>query len=185
MKKILVIGGSSSLHSINRKFAAFAAGQLRDVSLTVLDLNDFEMPIFSVDREKEGYPDAAKRFLDEIENADGLVISLAEHNGSYSSAFKNVLDWSSRLDRNLWQNKPMLLLSTSPGPRGGANVMQAALHYFPRLGANIITNFSLPGYHSHFNGEQILDPDLADSFSEPLKIFEQHLQSTREVASGK
>ena len=123
MKKILVFGASSSRDSINKELATYAATLLDGVEANIIDLNDFEMPIFSVDREADlgGQPDEAKQFKSLINDCDGLIISFAEHNGSYSAAFKNVFDWASRVEKDMWQNKPMLLLATSPGKRGGGS----------------------------------------------------------------
>ena len=58
------------------------------------------MLIFSEDTEKEnGQAEGAKAFLAEIAQADALIISFAEHNGSYTAAYKNLFDWSSRIER--------------------------------------------------------------------------------------
>jgi len=93
MKKIIAIGGSSSKQSINKRFATYVANQVNATTITVADLNDFELPLYSIDLENEkGIPDNAKRLDDLIASADGLVISLAEHNGSYTAAFKNAYD---------------------------------------------------------------------------------------------
>ena len=54
-KKIIAFGASSSKQSINKQLATFAANQFQNVSVEILDLNDYEMPIFSVDKEKEKY----------------------------------------------------------------------------------------------------------------------------------
>ena len=51
MKKILVFAGSNSLNSINKKFAVFAAGKLNDVTLEIVDLNNFQLPTFGIDLE--------------------------------------------------------------------------------------------------------------------------------------
>ncbi len=120
---ILAFGASSSRESINQQFAHYAAQQFEgDVNL--IDLNDFDMPLFSVDREKEkGVSRKANDFLSIIESADLIVISVAEHNGNVTAAFKNVFDWVSRINVNLFQDKPMFLLSTSPGAFGGGNAM--------------------------------------------------------------
>ncbi|MEO0877483.1 MAG: NAD(P)H-dependent oxidoreductase, partial [Bacteroidota bacterium] len=62
-KKILAFGASNSRNSINKQLASYAAGQLTDATITLLDLNDFEMPIYSIDREKEsGIPQLAEQF---------------------------------------------------------------------------------------------------------------------------
>ncbi len=173
MKKILAIGGSTSRQSINRRFAAWAAGQVAEADVTVLDLNDFTMPLFSVDLEEEsGIPAEAQKFLDALRAADGIVLSLAEHNGSYTAAFKNLLDWTSRLEMKLWSGKPMLLLSASPGPRGGAGVHGAASASFPHLGAEIAGGFSLPSFGENFDAANgITNAELAEAFKPELAKF--------------
>lgn len=166
MKKILILAASNSTTSINRSLAV-AAGQLVENSeRTVLDLNDYEMPLYSPEREASGgVPDAAQRFVTLIEASDAVILSLAEHNGSYGAAFKNVLDWSTRHKQKLWSEKPMLLLSTSPGARGGATVMAAAQQTFPHLGAEIKASFSLPAFYDNFSeSEGITDIVLHSQF---------------------
>ena len=92
MKKILVFAGSNSLNSINKKFAVFTAGKLNDVTLEIVDLNNFQLPIFGIDLElSQGIPNNAMLFLEKIKLSEGIVLSLAEHNGSYTSVFKNLM----------------------------------------------------------------------------------------------
>lgn len=167
--KILAFGGSSSRTSINQAFAKWAAGEVArkaNGTVEILNLNDFEMPLFSVDREAETGPQPkARAFLDQIRGADFLVISLAEHNGSYSVAFKNVLDWASRIDGKVFANKPMLLMATSPGARGGQFVLEAAKTRFPIHAADIRATFSLPEFEKNFReGEGIVSAPLRQKF---------------------
>lgn len=115
MKKIIAFAGSNSSTSINRQLVQHTLGYFSEFDLTFLDLNDFEMPIFSVDREREDFPPQAQQFIQAITQADAIICSLAEHNRSYTVAFKNIMDWCSRLDMNFFHNKPMMLMSTSPG----------------------------------------------------------------------
>ena len=110
MKKIVAFGASSSLNSINKDLATYTASQVPDSASIVINLIDFEMPIYSTDKEKEnGIPDLAYKFKDILKNADGIVISFAEHNGVYTAAFKNIFDWISRIEKVVWYNKPMFL----------------------------------------------------------------------------
>ncbi|MBK0368884.1 NADPH-dependent FMN reductase [Flavobacterium agrisoli] len=157
MKKIIAFGGSNSLSSINKKLATYASSLVENATVEVLDLNDFEMPLFGVDLEKEiGQHNLAQAFLDKLASADILVVSLAENNGDYSVAFKNILDWCSRITKNIFADKKMLLLATSPGPRGGASVLDIANNAFPRFGAEIVATYSLPSFNDNFdleNGE--------------------------------
>lgn len=168
-KKIIAFGGSSSKNSINKQLATYTANQFKNAEVEILDLNDFEMPLFSVDKEKEnGIPELAHTFYNKIGIADFLIISLAEHNGAYSTAFKNILDWSSRINSKTFQQKPLLLLATSPGARGGKTVLEIANNYFPHLGAELKGNFSLPRFHENFKLEVgITNSDLKN---ELLKI---------------
>lgn len=162
MKKIIAFGASSSKASINKQLATFAAHQFQNATVEVLDLNDYEMPIFSTDRETEsGIPQLAQDFYAKIGSADLIVISFAEHNGAYATAFKNIFDWTSRINGKTFQEKPTLLLSTSPGPRGGSSVLEIAKNRFPFQGAVVKGSFSLPSFYENFdvtNG--IINQDL-------------------------
>ena len=91
-KSIVALGASNSKNSINRKLANFAAHQVADAEVNLLDLNDFEMPLYSTDREKEGIPEKAHAFKATLNASDGIIISFAEHNGAYTTAFKNIFD---------------------------------------------------------------------------------------------
>lgn len=150
--KIIAFAGSNSSHSINKKLATYAVSLFQNPDSEVLDLNDYEMPLFSIDREAiiDQHP-LAKAFLEKIGSADLLVVSLAENNGNYSSAFKNLFDWCSRIRNDVFQDKPMLLMATSPGKRGGRSVLDIAQNNLPRYGANIKAEFSLPLFYDNFD----------------------------------
>ena len=170
--KIIAFAGSNSQHSINKHLATYAANQFDNAQVEVLDLNDFAMPLFSVDLEKEiGQHEIAKSFLNKLESADILIVSLAENNGNYSAAFKNVFDWSSRILKDVFQQKPMLLMATSPGPRGGASVLEIAKTAFPRYGAQIKGLFSLPSFNVNFDLEknEISNPELDNELKTIIK----------------
>lgn len=167
MKKIIAFGASSSKASINKELATYVAYQFQNASIEILDLNDYEMPIFSVDKEKEnGIPQLAQDFYAKLGSADLIIISFAEHNGAYSTAFKNILDWTSRINMKTFQEKPMLLLATSPGPRGGSSVLEIAKGRFPFQGGVVKGSFSLPSFFDNFNSVNgIINPDLKDQLT--------------------
>ncbi len=171
--KILAFGASTSSTSINRQLANYAAGKVPGAEVTDLDLKQFTLPIYSSDEEEtNGIPADAQAFKDMIESHDAIVLSLAEHNGSYSAAFKNLYDWTSRIDQKVWADKPMLLLSSSPGGRGGATVMEAGKATFPRMGADLKASFSLPSFYDHFSAEEgIKDAELAAGLDAAVEVF--------------
>lgn len=108
-----------------------------------LDLNDYEMPIYSPERQAAGFPPQAQAFFAKIGNADALIISLAEYNGSNSVAFKNIFDWCSRIKMAMFQKKPMLLMATPPGPGGGQHVHVQQRGHFHILQPILSRVFSL------------------------------------------
>ena len=111
--KIVAFGASTSSKSINKQLAQYA-GELATeiktgIDLEVLDLNDYEIPLFSQDKEAElGQPEAARAFFDKLGASDAIIISFAEHNGSYSAAYKNLFDWTSRINQKLFQNLSLI-----------------------------------------------------------------------------
>lgn len=153
--KILAIAGSNSDTSINRQLVTYTTTLFENAEVEIVDMNDFEMPIYKHQREVEsGVPHQAIDFAAKIDNADILLVSLSEHNGTYSTAFKNVFDWTSRIkQRAVWNEKPMLLMATAPGGRGGLGVLEAAEKRFPLHGGNIVDTFTLPFFNDNFDKE--------------------------------
>ncbi|MBT8245188.1 MAG: NAD(P)H-dependent oxidoreductase [Winogradskyella sp.] len=176
MKKIIAFAGSSSSTSINKQLATYAAGLVTNVEVEVLDLNDYDLPLYGIDLEnKLGIPKDANRFLDKIKSTDGIVLSLAEHNGTYATVFKNLFDWMSRIDGKLWSDKPMLLMSTSPGPRAGTTGLEIAFNRFQFMGGNIVGKFSLPSFGDNFKDRKITDEVFNNELLEEVKQLEESL----------
>ena len=174
MKKIIAFGASSSKNSINKQLANYVANQFQNANIDLLDLNDYEMPLYSVDKEKtQGIPELAKAFFAKLGNADLILISFAEHNGAYSTAFKNIFDWISRIDGNTFQGKQMLLLATSPGPRGGSTVLEIAKNRFPFQGGIVKGSFSLPNFNNNFDAEKgITNLEFKNQLTEIIESIE-------------
>ncbi|MBA5763730.1 NAD(P)H-dependent oxidoreductase [Vibrio sp. 404] len=163
---IVAFGASTSSTSINKILASYAAHLVQGAEVKVLDLNAYSVPIFSEDTEKEiGQAEGAKAFLAEIAQADALIISFAEHNGSYTAAYKNLFDWSSRIEREVYQNKPAVYLSTSPGPGGAGNVLAMAIGSATFFGAQLKSSLSIPSFYENF--------DLATGLFKEAELAEQ------------
>ncbi|MDN3668224.1 NAD(P)H-dependent oxidoreductase [Echinicola jeungdonensis] len=182
MKKIIAFGGSNSSTSINKQLAQYAAGLVAEVKLEVLDLNDFELPLYSEDLEGKigGQPENAHQILKIFQEADGFVLSLAEHNGGYSAVLKNLFDWISRIDVGFFNKKPILVMATSPGSRGGETVLDHAKIQLPRHSANIVATFSLPSFYDNFSDTQIVDEKLDKKLKREIEIFEGSLKDIKQ-----
>ena len=175
--KILAFAGSNSEVSINKKLVTYASTFFPDDEVEIVDLNDFEMPIYKHEREQEtGIPQLAKDFADKIDGSELILMALAEHNSAYSTAFKNVFDWVSRIkDRKHFGDKPIFLMATAPGNGGGKNVVEVFLKRAPFSGANVIASFSLPNFKERFEeGKGITDEEKRNEFMEKLEEVKAH-----------
>ncbi|MFN9998121.1 MAG: NADPH-dependent FMN reductase [bacterium] len=175
--KIVAIGGSNSKRSINQSLANFTAELFDDAAITKVNISEIDLPIYSIDKESEiGIPKSALDFAKKIDETDLIVISLAENNGSFNVGLKNLLDWTSRIkDRKTFNNKPMLLMSTSPGARGGATVLESAKNLFPYAGAVIKATFSLPEFYKNFDFEEgITNQVILNGLKEIVQQMNHH-----------
>lgn len=177
--KIIAFGASYSKDSINKKFATFTAQQFSGNDIEILDLDQYTIPLYTIDTEKEsGHPQLVKDFVAKIESADFLIISMSEHNGSYTAAFKNLFDWSSRVKQKVFEGKKILLLSTAPGPRGGLGALEAAKTRFPIHGAEIIAHYTLPVFQTNFSEtEGILQEELKGEYDEVISSVKEILHT--------
>ena len=172
--KVIAFAATSHKKSVNKQLVEYAGSLLKNAELEILDLNDYELPLYSQDKEEEiGHPKLAKDFLAKIAESGGILISFAEHNGSYTVAYKNIFDWCSRIEPKVFQDKPMVLLSTSPGSRGGATVLAAALQSAPHFSGVVKASLSIPSFYDHFDSEkQVL---THEELNEQLKDAVSHL----------
>jgi chromate reductase len=61
--KVLAFAASNSRSSINKALVTYASSLLEHAEIEVIDLNDYEMPIYSSDRENDsGIPQRAHDF---------------------------------------------------------------------------------------------------------------------------
>ena len=175
--KILAFAASNSSTSINKALASFAADLFQSkvntaATIELLDLNDYEMPIYSSDRENaDGIPALAQQFREKIAQAGALIISHAEHNGALTAAYKNVFDWTSRIDQAVFQQTPTVMLATSPGPGGGARALDFAVNAAPHFGGNVQGSLSVPSFYDNFDMEKgaLTDEALVSALLTELK----------------
>ncbi|MFK8023538.1 MAG: NADPH-dependent FMN reductase [Ilumatobacter sp.] len=176
--KILAFAATASTRSINRKIVDYASSLLTaglldgvDVEVETIDLDDFEMPIYSEDRERDGgIPKLAHDFFEAIGDADAVLISFAEHNGFYTAAYKNLFDWTSRIDMKVYQGKPVVLFSTSPGQGGGANVLNTAVMSGTFFGYDVKASLAIPSFYENFDtaADSLSNDDLDSSLRAAL-----------------
>ena len=183
MKKVLVLVGSNHTVSVNRQLAEFASSKLTNAEIEIVDLVNFDIPMFGIDEEKaNGHPQKVVDLISKFKDQDGLIIASPEHNGMLPAVFKNLIDWMSRVEKKFFGDKPVLLLSTSPGGKGAASNLHSLERILPWFGGNPVASFSLPGFYKNF-----VDRELSQEFLPELKAamqqFEKHLAENPATAT--
>jgi len=173
MKKILAFAGSNSSSSINFELVKYTTDLLETYEVQLLNMVDYQLTMYSIDVENtHGFSAAVKQLIENIQNADGLVIAVNEHNGGPSAFFKNILDWLSRLDRNFLKEKKIFLMATSPGRGGGRGAMEIVKRTLPFFGGEVVATFSLPSFNHNFDQKQgITEIELAKDHKKVLQQF--------------
>lgn len=173
--KILSIPASNSGTSINRQLLTYAKAIIEEsspeVEVEMVDINDYELAIYSPEREEAGgIPDKAKELFDKIGAADAIMMSFAEHNGSYTAAWKNTYDWMSRIDSAVYQQKPVSMFGASPGGRGAAGVLGNATSTASFFGAELVSTLGVGTFYDNFDSDagKISDSELDAQFREAV-----------------
>lgn len=181
MKQVLAIAASNKKISINKRLLLFAAGKLPQVRLNVLSLSEIELPVYNEELEKDfGIPGAVQNIFYQFKEADGFMIACPEHNGLPPACFKNLFDWLSRIQPRVFQHKPVMLLSASPGMNGGASNLRLLQQLLPLWGGASAGIFSLGDFYNQFNtvDGKIEDSSLDAKLTGEVKLFEETLLHT-------
>jgi NAD(P)H-dependent FMN reductase len=134
--------------------------------------------MFGEDIEREeGYPNTLRNLLSIIKEADGLIISVNEHNGTVSAYFKNVLDWLSRIEYKFLKDKKVLLLSTSKGKRGARGALEYTASVLPRFDGEVIDSIPVASYKEVYDADSLTfrDKDVEQRLREGVENLIQAL----------
>lgn len=176
MAAILALAGSNSSTSVNYKLVQHTVSLIEGHQIQLLDMTRYPFPMYSEDDEKQnGYSNSLVELKNDIQRSGGVIISVNEHNSNPSAYFKNVLDWLSRLERKFLLDTKVLLMSTSPGKRGGVGALGVVGQLLPRFGGEIVATFSLPSFHDNFGADGILDDELKMEHAKALNTFLESL----------
>jgi chromate reductase len=138
---LLVISGSQRNGSYNLRLSRVAAGIARERGAEVneLDLRALALPLYDGDLEAaSGVPAGARALQAALATADAMLLVTPEYNGFPTPLVINSFDWLSRLGAGdglptglaTTANKPVGLLSASPGALGGLRSMNFLRQYF-------------------------------------------------------
>ena len=116
---VIGIAGSLRTHSFNRGLlrAAQAVAPV-GMQITIMDLTP--IPFYNADVEAQGDPAPVAQLKSAVQQADALLVAVAEYNYGMSGVLKNTIDWLSRPPQLVLKGKPVALMGASPGMVGTA-----------------------------------------------------------------
>lgn len=171
-KRIVGLAGSLRTGSFNRQLLTAVASELTTyVTLEVWDGLE-GVPPFNEDLEGGPTPVAVAELRGVIKDADGVLISTPEYNGSIPGQLKNALDWASRpRGAAVLEGKPVATLSASPSRRGGVGAQEDLRKVLGVIGAEI-------------RGEEIVVPHIHEQFDERGGLVDHELRSRLNSTMG-
>jgi chromate reductase len=177
--RILGISGSLRSGSHNTRLLQAAAEQLPgDAELVLLDADVIRaIPMFDEDLEADthGGDDipAVRALRDTIAQADAVLFSTPEYNGSIPGALKNALDWVSRpAMSNVLRGKQVAVVGASTGMFGAVWAQAELRKVLQTIGAKVVDReLPLMQAHDQFHSdgslaEEDLRAQLADHLAE-------------------
>jgi NAD(P)H-dependent FMN reductase len=172
--KILVFAGSARRDSQNKKLAARAAAIAKGhgAAVTLIDLADYDAPIYSGDIESaSGLPETMRQLKAQFASHDGFLISTPEYNGHVPPLLINCFSWASRAENEersmvAFAGKKAGLMAASPGRLGGIRVLPRLRSTLADLGVMVVPGFvSLPGASKAFSDDGTLSEDVESSIA--------------------
>ena len=138
------------------------------------------LPHYNQDVMDDGVPQPVSDLTGLVASADGIVIVSPEYNWSIPGVLKNALDWLSRMKPQPLADKPVMIMTCSPGLLGGArahppirnvlHAMDARIHARPEV--------QIAGVAQKLNAEGpgIADPATADFVAAQLAAFDHFIR---------
>jgi len=136
--RILGIAGSLRAGSLNDQLLRLAAEELpAGVTLDVYD-GLAEIPPYDQDLD-DLQPDAVERLKQAIADADAILVSTPEFNGSIPGHLKNAFDWVSRpRAESPIRSKPVAVIGASTGAFGGVWAQRELRKVLGIMGAHVL-----------------------------------------------
>lgn len=156
--RLLVIPGSTRTGAFSKQLArAVALSTPDDASATVVDLRDFDIPLYDGDLEEaSGLPEGVIALRREVLSHDAVLFASPEYNASIPAVLKNAVDWVSRPHADepgvaAWAGKVAGLCSSSPGALGGLRGLAHLRQVLMNVGMQVVTEqFALGAAHEAF-----------------------------------
>lgn len=192
--RILAFAGSARRESFNKKLIQIAAAgaEAAGASVTLIDLADFELPLFNQDLEAEkGLPEKAVALKKLFVEHDGLLMACPEYNSSITPLWKNTIDWVSRQAPGegplaAFKGKVATIMSASPGKLGGLRGLVHVRSILGNIGVIVLPDqIAVSEAHGAFTPDgRLQDAKLYESIEGLGRKLAEFLKIVRAAASA-
>jgi NAD(P)H-dependent FMN reductase len=184
--RILAFSGSARRDSLNKKLLAVTVAATREAGgeVTLIDLNDYALPLYHGDLEDdEGMPAHATKLIELILAHDALLIASPEYNSMITPLLKNTLDWCTRADDSPFPGKVAAVISASPGAFGGVRSLKLAQQLLTHLGCFVVpSTTSLPQANKAFDANGALTD--ARTQKSVIALAQSLVETTRKLGAA-
>ncbi len=146
--------GSTCLGALQR---ALEGAREAGAETRLLDLRDLDLPMYEPGLSLADYGPEVGRFIEEVREADALILSTAAYHGTLAGVTKNALDFTqflARDERPYLEGRVVGLISTSGGERAAANTTDALVHVVHALRGVVAPSMvTIPRARRHSDGE--------------------------------
>lgn len=135
--KLLAIVGTNAPFSYNRFLAKFIAKRYADKADIEVKEIDGLKPFCRTDEPDE----TTKQWIEDIKNADGIVLTTPEYDHAIPAALKSALEWlGSHAGPNVMKMKPVAVVGTSYGIQGSSRAQEDVREILlsPDMSANVL-----------------------------------------------
>lgn len=172
--------------SFNKKLIRIAheiVNSFPDIETELMEFNEFPMPVYDGDLEtNQGIPEGVHRLAKKISEADAIIISSPEYNGSIPGPFKNAIDWLSRLSPVPLEGKQICLIGASQSYFAGIKG-----NFHSRVPLHVLKAYVFPDYfgvafaHKAFDEQDQLKDSKEKDRLQKLLIEFVHYASRKET----
>jgi FMN reductase len=146
--------GSTCLGALRR---ALEGAREAGAETRLLDLRALDLPMYEPGLSLADYGPEVERFIEEVREADALILSTAAYHGTLAGVTKNALDFTqflARDERPYLEGRVVGLISTSGGERAAANATDALVHVVHALRGVVAPSMvTIPRARRHADGE--------------------------------
>lgn len=172
--KLVSLAASFRVHGNNQRLVNTASAIAESEGATILpvDYSATEAPFYREDNPNAPLPAGATLLKHALEDADGILLAMPEHNWSFPASLKNLIDWLSTTTQFPFAGKTALLMCATPSRRGGVVGLQQLRVPMELLGAWVYPQVvGIGNVYQTMTGDGLQDARDLDFLTHCVKDF--------------